>query len=267
MYIDAHSHWSDSRLFENNQPTAEWNQLMQASLKAGVTQFMLGGVNPGEWERQKYLKNRFPEKFYLSFGVHPYFVAENDLPTCEEAVDLLSQSLSDCLAIGEAGLDFRTHLLGADPEVARAQQIQIFENQIEMSLFSKKPLVLHIVRAHEEALRLLRFQDSSLSGLVHAFNGSWEIAQEYLKLGFYISVGGAVTFIKNEKLRKAVKEIPEDRLLLESDMPDQPPQAIDFPNNSSSLVQIAQEIGQIRGCSADQILMTSTNNFKRLFRL
>lgn len=262
MYIDCHCHWTDLRLSPEEKKV-----LIEKALSKNITGFMCGGVDPEEWQRQKELTKNFPGTFYFSFGVHPYFVAQNDLSECEGALDQLAREVQNCHGIGETGLDFRDQWLAETPYEQKAKQIQIFESHLEISEFSGKPLVLHIVKAHEEALKLMKHRSKGSGGFIHAYNGSWELAQSYLDLGFLISIGGAVTSEKNQKLQKTVRSLPLDFLLIETDSPDQPLEGSLFPNDSSRLVLIAEKIGQIKGISADDVLAISTNNFKRLFSL
>ncbi len=263
MYIDAHSHWADSRYKESEI----LNHLDQC-FKKNISLFLQGGVDPADWDRQRQLKSKFPEHFLLGFGLHPYFVAQNDHETCDLAMDQLAQEINLCTAIGETGLDFREKYLVDDVEVQKEKQITFFENHIALSKVTHKPLVLHIVQAHAEALHVLKTWDPpSCGGFVHAFNGSFEIANEYIKMGFSISVGGAVTFEKNRKLRESVERLSLDSLLLESDSPDQAPFGWQGLNDSTSLWQIANEIAKIKGLTSEKVLETTTSNFKRLFKL
>jgi TatD DNase family protein len=261
-YVDAHSHWSDPRLFTRG----DFSELLQKSLQKKIDFFLLGGINPVEWENQFTLKKKYPTHFGLCLGLHPYFVAASEVEACEQALDLLALKLNEAMALGEAGLDFRPHIM-KDSEIL---QIEMFENQIEMAKAFQKPMVLHIVQAHEKALQVLDlWQAPERGGFVHAFSGSFETAQKYIDHGFCISVGGAVTFEKNRKLQDCVRQIPIASLLIESDSPDQAPEgwSPQQMNDSSSLFQIAEKIGLIRNLSAYEVLEVTTQNFKRLFRL
>lgn len=263
MYIDAHSHWADPRI-----PDSEISQLLQKCSQKNISVFLQGGISPIDWERQRQLRLKFPKQFLLSFGLHPYFVAENDLAVCESAMDELAHMMNDCTAIGETGLDFREQYLQGDEDIQKEKQITFFENHIALSKLTLKPLVLHIVRAHPEAIHVLRTWDPpACGGLVHAFNGSYEVADQYVKMGFLISIGGAVTFEKNSKLKLAVQKLPIHSLLLESDSPDQAPLGWTGLNDSTSLWQIADEIARIKGLTSEKVLETTTSNFKRLFKL
>lgn len=259
-YIDCHSHWSDPRLFER----PEWREWLQSAIAQQIDFFLLGGQEPLEWKNQVILKNQYPENFGLCFGLHPYFVSQHSFEECESALDELAQRLPQAMALGEAGLDFRPHIM----KDSAAQQIEMFENQIEIAKAFAKPMVLHLVQAHEKALQVFNLWDPpDRGGFVHAFTGSYETARSYIDRGFLISVGGAVTYDKNKKLHDCVKKIPLEALLLESDAPDQPPLAwSDEVNHSQSILNVARAIAQIRELSPIDILEISASNFKRLFR-
>lgn len=271
MYIDSHSHWSDPRFKK-----IQIGSLLQKAQDAQITQFMLGGVDPSDWERQIEIKKLYPLSFYLCFGLHPYFISQNVQQDCEMALDSLAKYLGASadhrpLALGETGLDFRDKILelGAfSKEEVMARQIDFFENQLELAQVYSYPVVLHIVQAHEKALQIFDMWGvPSRRGLIHAFNGSYEIAKKYIDLGFFISVGGAVTFEKNRKLHQALEKLPLESLLLESDAPDQAPQGWEGLNDSSSLWQIAKSVAMIRKMTPEKVLEISTQNFKKLFTL
>jgi TatD DNase family protein len=261
MYIDSHSHWSDARW---NSSPAEIKTHLENAFAKKVTFFLQGGVNPTEWEKQKELKKLHPQNFGLSFGLHPYFVAANDDEACEEALDLLAKELPTAMAVGETGLDFRPHIM----KDSMVRQIDMFENQIELAKAFRKPLILHIVQAHDKALQVLDVWGvPPEKGLVHAFTGSFDTAKKYIDRGFLISVGGAITFEKNKKLIDCVQKIPLESLLIESDCPDQAPDGWVGMNESTSIWIVAEKIAQLRNLSVLDVLEISTSNFKRLFRM
>lgn len=260
-YVDAHSHWADARLPQDDQ-SLERN--LQACAAEGIDFFLQGGVDPAEWQRQLALRNRFPGRFGLCFGLHPYFVSDHTAEECEAALDELAAVLPEAQALGETGLDFRPHVMKEN----QIQQIEMFENQLELAKVFVKPLVLHVVQAHDKALQILDLWGlPARRGFVHAFNGSFETARRFIDRGFLISVGGAVTYEKNHKLRDCVKKIPPEFLLLESDAPDQAPAGRMGLNDSRAIRRVAEEIGLIRNISPLDLLEVNTGNFKRLFSL
>ena len=256
-YVDSHSHW-------NQFKDQGLEERLQRCLAKGIDFFLQGGINPGEWELQQALHKKYPQHFGLSFGLHPYFVSDADIETCETALDQLAGLLPKAMALGEAGLDFRPHIM----KESQSLQIEMFENQIELAKAFEKPMVLHLVQAHEKAVQIFDLWDApARGGMVHAFSGSFETAKKYIDRGFLISVGGAATYAKNHKLQDCLKKIPMEYLLIESDAPDQAPEGWSGPNESTSIYNVAESIALIRNISAFDVLEVGTSNFKRLFRL
>lgn len=265
MYCDCHGHWTDLRVSEKLR-----QQWMRDSVKLNLDLFMEAGVDPEGWKRQIALQKQFPKNFKNAFGLHPYFVARNDSNICEEAMNELAKILHLASGLGETGLDFREQYIQNADDVTddvRDRQIVFFENQIQLATAFKKPLVLHVVRAHSEALKVLSIWEADqVGGMVHAFNSSLEVAEQYMDLNFLISIGGAVTFEKNKKLVEAVRAIPLEKLLIESDCPDQAPEGWAEPQNSPlSVLLVAKTVAEIKQMPLDLVLEKNTENFKMLF--
>lgn len=260
-YIDAHSHWTDIRL---NVSEESLKIRLQLCLEKNIDFFLQGGVGPDDWVRQIELKNKYPQNFGLCFGLHPYFISDHTYDECEDSLDQLTKLLPQAMALGEAGLDYRPHIM----KESEGLQIEMFENQIELAKAFQKPMVLHIVQAHDKVIQIFDIWGApERAGLIHAFNGSYEIAKKYIDKGFLISVGGAVTHQKNTKLQNCIKKLPLEFLLIESDSPDQSPAGWEGVNNSLSIYNVADKISLIKNINVFEVLEVNTRNFKRLFRL
>ncbi len=258
-WIDAHGHLADLR-WEGRQ-----GEVILAAQAKGISFFMQGGVGPEDWERQRVLKAQFPSQIGLCFGLHPYWVVDHDEEACEQALNLLASQVIEAMGLGEVGLDFRPHVM----KDSRERQLDVFEQQLELAKICSKPLVFHIVQAHEESLRMMDlFGLPVQKGLVHSFNGSWRKAQDFLQRGLYLSVGGPVCRSDNQKLHQAVKELPLEYLLIESDSPDQAPPAYKGAlNPPESIWEVARTIGEIKSLDPVEILDITSANFRRLFGL
>lgn len=260
-YVDAHSHWTDLRLSLNDENLIH---LLKNCADKQIDFFLQGGVDPEEWPRQILLKNKFPNNFGICLGLHPYYVSAHSAEECEAALDQLAKLLPQAMALGETGLDFRPHII----KDTMSLQIEMFENQIEMAKAFQKPLVLHIVQAHEKAIQVFDWWGApEKKGFVHAYNGSYEVAKKYIDRGFLISVGGAVTFDKNRKLQDCIRKINMEYLLIESDSPDQAPLGWEGLNNSTSIYQVAEKIALIKNTNVLDVLEAAASNFKRFFGL
>ncbi len=263
-WIDAHCHLSDERI-----SSAQLHALLERSRAAGVTRWILGGVNPPEWQRQLALRAAFGNSVRLAFGLHPWWVAEH--PAIESSLELLKTQLPHGDALGELGLD---HGRRGGDEAAHKRQRHAFRAQLTLLRGEHpKPVVLHIVKAHGPALEDLAAAPPPRGGLVHAFTGSYEVARRYVDLGLTLSIGGALCRTKGaETLKQALKRLPREAWVLETDSPDQAPEgwvppSPDAPENEpAALVHIAQKAAEILGNrTAPEILDQSRENLVRLF--
>jgi TatD DNase family protein len=249
--VDAHCHWSDPRLFDR----AGWE--IPRLIEAGVRGFQLGGVDPEDWRRQTELQGRFPGRFWRSFGLHPYFVASQPEEQLNRAFQQLTRESADVEALGEMGLDFRTPFLGAGKDI----QTRFFKRQLELAGRLGKPVVLHIVRAHEEALHELR--DHQLSGMVHAFTAGPRVAKRYLDSGYHLSIGAALLRPEAAELAKSVSEAPLERLLIESDCPDQAPPG-QKAHDSATVWLVARRMAELKKLPLERIVEQTRANLLQL---
>lgn len=256
-WVDAHGHLADSRW------DGQVDEVIESARTRGIAFFMQGGVGPEDWARQIELKKRYPTHIGLCFGLHPYWVVDHDDDECEAALDALAGLLPQAQGLGELGLDFRPHIM----KDSRERQIDVFEQQLELGHMTGKPLVLHLVQAHEESLRIMDVWGlPKQKGMVHSFNGSAGKALEFLKRGLFLSVGGPVCRPDNQKLHQAVREIPLEQLLIESDSPDQAPPAYKGGlNPPESIWEVARTIGELKSLDPMEILDITTANFRRLY--
>lgn len=219
-------------------------------ITAGIAGFQLGGVDPEEWERQNQLQEKFPARFWRAFGLHPYFVARNPLPELESAWLTLETYAREIEAIGETGLDFRK-------QFAKDNQMAFFERHLLLARIQDKPLILHIVRAHEEALHVLK--SASTCGMVHAFTAGPKVAERYLDLGYSLSIGAKLLYPDTHDLQETVRFAPLERLLIESDCPDQPP-----PNqkehDSNTVFAIAEKISELKSLAPQKVIEQTRGN-------
>lgn len=256
-WIDAHGHLADARWI------GQQDEIIEMARQKGVHFFMQGGVGPEDWEQQKALHSRYPHNIGLCFGIHPYWVVDHDEDQCEQALNLLAKELPGAMGLGEMGLDFRPHIMKDSEE----RQIGVFEQQLELAHISSRPMVLHLVQAHEQSLTIMDlFGLPPQKGMIHSFNGSWGKAQDFLKRGLFLSIGGPVCRPENQKLRQAVQELPLESLLIESDSPDQGPPAYKGRlNPPESIWEVAKTIGELKSLDPLEILDITTGNFHRLF--
>ncbi len=198
---------------------------------------------------------------YASVGVHPNEIDGKD-PEIDELVALSDNK--KIIAIGETGLDyFRTK--GSDLEWQRTR----FKNHIEASKQTKKPLIIHMRDATDDTLKIMQDEKAEQAGgVMHCFAEDWEVAQRALDLGFYISFSGIVTFKNALALKEVAKNVPIDRMLVETDSPYLAPVPYRGKSNQPAYVKhVAECIAELRGEPYEVIAEKTTENFYRLFSL
>ncbi len=259
MYWDVHCHITDNRLNENLE------EILAEAATKGIYGFAQGGYEPQEWMKQLEIIKRFPQYTILPvFGLHPMWVSQAEENELEDALSNLLRQSSKASAIGEIGLDGRKEF-----NQEWLKQTEAFRSQLEIAGMMKKPIVLHVVRAHSEALQqLLLHRELIHGGFVHSFTGDWDTAKQYLDLNLLISIGGALTHPRGESLRELVRNLPKESFLLETDSPDQKISGWNKPNHHPvSLVNIAELVATLRNETVETILKQNTENFRRAMNL
>ena len=263
-WIDSHCHLADPR-WANHLPEA-----LARSREQGIGTWIQGGVDPSDWKRQQELRALDPG-VVLCFGLHPWWVITRSREELEADLELLKQELPNAAAMGELGLDLSRRLPHPHPSVTDPLEHQLWAFSEQLKLANRKPLVLHVVRAHEEAQKVvatfLHQSRQKLQGIVHTFSGNSTQAKRYLEMGLSISISGGVTQKGFQSLKKTVKVLPPEHLLVETDSPDQPLNGHSGLNEPGRLIQIAEAIAAIRGETAEKVLDRSTENAKRIFGL
>lgn len=196
--------------------------------------------------------------FYPTAGVHPSEASDNYLDLFNELVEFVNNN--KVYAIGECGLDY--HWTKDNVK----QQTELFKLQCELAIKLDLPIIVHMRDATKDTYDILKEYKGKIKGVMHCYSGSYEMAQEFIKLGFYISLGGPVTF-KNAKESKIVAQnIPLNRLLIETDCPYLAPVPKRGSRNESSYVKyILEEISILRGIPVKELEKELDDNTKTLF--
>lgn len=251
-WVDAHSHLTDQR-------TADLDSTLRKAASAGIHHHVQGGIGPEDWARQLAARKKFPAIVPV-LGLHPYWVADHDETACEAALDELAKLIPQVPLLGETGLDYRTHIV----KDSHARQMDCFDAQLDLAEMSRKPVVLHCVRAFDELAKFLAFRVGKVRGFYHAFTGSLTQAQQLNEMGFLISVGGAVCG-ENPRLEQAIAGTDLDWLLIETDSPDQKPDGWDGDANApESLLWVAREVARIKQVTPEEVLARSRANLEKL---
>jgi TatD DNase family protein len=274
-FIDAHCHLADHRLFKRI------DAMLAAARDQQIGAFIQGGIHPADWDLQLELAERYPSVVYPCFGIHPWFVAGRMGVTglelkkqVDHALEILPEYFSrkpGAVGIGELGIDLGPK---TDPST-EAFQTEVFVRQLEIAQKANLPLVLHIVKAHPQAIALLaKHGPWPRGGIVHAFSGSYEIAREYERLGLTPSIGGVAAKKGYETLKRALKRLPLESIVVESDSPDQIPDEYhgfeEGTNDPRSLWTVAEAICKQKnepGLTPEKVLEASRLNLFRIFGL
>ncbi|WP_260259765.1 TatD family hydrolase [Vibrio intestinalis] len=206
--FDTHCHFDFSPFRDDFS-----NQLAEAN-QAGVERFLIPAIGSSNWSQLQQLALDNPQ-IYIALGFHPYFLDAQAQSQLEQLDALLAAKPFGCVAVGECGLDGMV-------DIGTALQEKLFIEQIKLANQHRLPLVLHTRKTHNRLLQLLKQQGHHTGGILHGFSGSYQQAKQFVDLGFYIGVGGVITYPRANKTRQAVAKLPLDSLVLETDAPDMP---------------------------------------------
>lgn len=256
MLIDSHCHLDRLDLAAHG---GSLDAALDAARAAGVGHFLCIGVSADNAATVKGLAERYGD-VDCSVGVHPLDLE----PGAEPALDWLLGELAHpkVVAIGETGLDYHY-----EPESAALQQAS-FRLHLEAARITGKPVIVHTREARADTLTLLHEAALPQAGVLHCFTEDWEMAKAALDIGFYISLSGIVTFRNAEALREVARQVPVDRLLVETDSPYLAPVPHrGKPNLPQYVREVAEYLAVLRGVSYEALAEQTSNNFKRLFPL
>ncbi len=200
--------------------TEDLSDVFNRAYNAGVDKFIVPGCGVFNWDRVEAIANNY-KGVSFSLGIHPHFIESYITEQhCEPDLQRLDERLSSqpdkCIAIGECGLDFY------HSREKESLQKYLFTAQVRLADKYRLPLILHCRKAHQEIIKILKAEQVSYGGVIHAFSGSVQQAMEYIKLGFYIGVGGVITYPRAKKTRETISQLPLTALVLETDSPDMP---------------------------------------------
>lgn len=253
MFIDSHCHLDFPDLAK------DLPELLQQMQHNQVTHALCVSVNLPDFPRVRALAETH-ENLFASVGVHPDYEEQLE-PKAEELAELALHP--KVIAIGETGLDY--FRLQGDLEWQRER----FRQHIRAARMAKKPLIIHTRSAAEDTLRIMREEGADqVGGVMHCFTESWEVAQQAIALNFYISFSGIVTFKNATALKEVAKNIPLNRMLIETDSPYLAPVPHRGKVNQPAFVRhVAEEIARLRDTSLESIATATTNNFFNLFKV
>jgi len=253
MWIDTHCHLDAHEFGEESLDVA------RRAGEGGVSMIVIPAVERGNFEVVAQLAANAPNASY-ALGIHPIYVPQaldEDLVALRAAVEAAMDD-PRFVAIGEIGLDFFIPML-CEPAV-REKQERFFREQLRIARDFDLPVLTHVRRSQDQVLKHLR-QVRPAGGIAHAFNGSFQQAETYIKLGFHLGFGGAMTFTRALQIRRLASELPMEALVLETDAPDISPSWIHPGRNSpEQLPAIGAVLAQLRGMDEAALRQCTWNN-------
>lgn len=239
---------------------ADMQDVIKRAESEGIDKFYLPAIDSSEIENMIRLETTFPDKCFAMMGLHPCSVKENYLDELAIVEDWLSKR--KFAAVGEIGLDFYWD------KTFTAQQFAAFRRQIELSIAYKLPIVIHTRNAMQEAIDVVKeFVPDGVAGIFHCFGGTLEQANEIIEAGFYLGIGGVVTY-KNAGLDMILKDIDLRHLVLETDAPYLTPVPFRGKRNESSYLKfVAKKLAEIKNVSVEEVAAVTTRNAEKIFGL
>jgi len=259
MFVDSHAH------IDGSEFDADRDEVIQRARAAGVTTILnvgTGDPHSGALERAVELAEKYLD-VYTAIGTHPHDARLFD-DNAESLILRLIKQSSRVIAWGEIGLDF--HYDNSPRDV----QLEVFRRQLQLARDVNLPVIIHTREAEAETIEILKshWASSALPAIMHCFSGSLQLAQEALELDCYISFSGIVTFKKAEELRAIAKQVPLDRLLVETDCPFLAPVPFRGKRNEPAhVVEVARCLAGIHEKTIEEIGRITSQNFVNVFNV
>lgn len=251
LIFDSHAHYDD----------AKFDKIREETLAKMPENNVCGIINCGTDISTSLISVDLSQKFpfiYAAIGYHPESVNGTTVFEKDKLIEISKNK--KVVAIGEIGLDYYWDT------TFKNNQIDFFEKQLILAKELDLPVIIHDRDAHGDTLEILKKYKPK--GVLHCFSGSMEMAREVIKLGLYIGVGGVITFKNSKKLVEIVKEVPLERILLETDAPYLAPEPYrGKTNNSAYILFVAKKIAEIKDITPQEVLSVTTKNVKTLFNI
>ena len=254
MLFDSHCHVDDDRYDGDRE------EIISSLPSKGIDLIMEIGADMCSSRRAAALAEKYPF-VYAAVGVHPSDTRDMTESDIDELAKLASQD--KVKAIGEIGLDYHY------PDTHKPSQKKWFQRQMELTMDFGMPFIIHDRDSHADCLEILRkFDLKRVGGVMHCFSGSVEMAQEVVKMGMVISLGGPVTFKNARHAVEVAREIPLDKMLIETDSPYLAPEPLRGQRNSPEYVRyVAEKIAEIKGESFETVAEVTKHNAMKLFNI
>ena len=253
MIFDTHAHYDDEKF------DADRDELLNSMEAGGIGTIVDVGSTLESWDKIIKLTEKYPF-IYGAIGAHPDEVGSLNEGEIKRMSELLARD--KIVAVGEIGLDYYW-----DKENHDIQK-KWFVRQLDLAREKDMPVIIHSREAAADTMDIMKAHAAGMKAVIHCYSYSAEMAREYVKMGYYIGVGGVVTFKNAKKLKAAVEEIPLERILLETDCPYLAPVPFRAKRNSSlNLPYVAEEIAALKGITSEEVIQQTEKNARELYRL
>lgn len=251
MIFDTHAHYDDEQ-FDGDR-----DELLKSMPDLGVGTIVDVSATYESCEKVLTLAGKYPH-VYAAIGVHPDEVGELNEDKIQHMKELCRNK--KVVAVGEIGLDYYW-----DNESHEIQQ-KWFIRQLELAGEVKKPVIIHSREAAADTMYIMKNYAQGLGGVIHCYSYSREMAEEYVKMGFYIGIGGVVTFKNAKKLKDVAAAIPIEKIVLETDCPYMAPEPYRGKRNQSSYIRyVAEKIAELKAMSQEEVIAVTEKNARDLY--
>ena len=248
---DSHAHIDDASF------ASDRDAMFQRARDAGVRHIVVPAIDRASWPGIATLHADHAEAL-PAYGMHPIYIDQHRPEHIQELREWLKTH--PAVAVGEIGLDYFL------PELDVETQRDYFQKQLQVARDFDLPVIVHARRAMDEVTSTMR-RMGGLRGVVHSFSGSLQQAERLWEMGFHLGIGGPVTYERAQRLRHIVATMPVERLLLETDAPDQPGAChLGERNEPSHILEVLNVIAELRGESPEAIAEATTRNARNVFR-
>ncbi|MBU2894240.1 TatD family hydrolase [Colwellia sp. D2M02] len=272
-FTDSHCHLDDKVL------TEQLPMLLTQCRQLAINRIIIPAILPANFDSVLALPKQYPKEktqvsLYPCLGIHPWFLDKLTDIHLEQLANKVAQTRSDIIAIGETGLDGaiakKAPEHGQSIEDNWAKQYQFFDFQLNLAKAEQLPVIIHHRQSHDKIVPRLKKYQLSKAGIIHGFSGSYQQAKSYLDLGFKLGIGGTITYPRAKKTINAIKRLPLESLVLETDAPSMPISieaggVIGQPNSPTYIVNVFQVLSEIRAESAEVIAMQLEKNLDDMF--
>ncbi|KMW73141.1 deoxyribonuclease YjjV [Photorhabdus luminescens subsp. luminescens] len=255
MFIDTHCHF-DFPPFRGDE-----QQSLQLAAQVGVDKIIVPAISRANLQRVSELAHSYPA-IYAALGLHPLYIDQHREAHLADLEQFLKQKHEKLVAVGEIGLD----LYMAEPQFEK--QKALLCAQLRLAKQYELPVILHSRKSHDQLAAILRKINLPCTGVIHGFAGSLSQAEAFISLGYYIGVGGTITYERAQKTRRVMAELPLTSLVLETDAPDMPLFGFQGePNRPEKIAGVFASLCELRRESPDEIANQLYHNSVELFRL